>query len=68
MGLLLLEKKEWASKHEKVKADADLAEEKYKRDQATHLRSLAEAEKRELSLKTSLGVAKECITSVSSHF
>ncbi|XP_031478512.1 protein CROWDED NUCLEI 4-like [Nymphaea colorata] len=64
MGLLLLEKKEWASKHEKVKADAELAEEKYKRERATHLRSLAEAEKWELSLKTSLGVAKECITSL----
>ncbi|CAN6450673.1 unnamed protein product [Victoria cruziana] len=64
MGLLLLEKKEWASKHEKLKADSDLAEEKYKLDHATHLRSLAEAGKRELSLKNSLGVAKECIASL----
>lgn len=64
MGLLLLERKEWATKYEKVKASVDSAEILQRRDQAAHLSALAESKKREDSLKKALGVEKECIANV----
>lgn len=64
MGLLILERKEFASKYEQIKASAEAAELKQKHDQAVHLLALAEARKREESLKKSLGVEKECLKSV----
>ncbi|KAI3972682.1 hypothetical protein MKX01_019340 [Papaver californicum] len=64
MGLLLLEKKDWTSKYEEVKAYADTTEMKHKLDRAAHFSALAEARKREESLKKDLGVAKECITNM----
>lgn len=65
MGLLILEQKELTSKYEQAKASAEAAELKYKRNQAAHASALAEARKREETLKKSLGVEKECIASVS---
>lgn len=64
MGLIILEKKEWTSKYEQAKAAAELAETIYKRDQAAHLTSLAEARKQEENLKRALAIEKECITNV----
>ncbi|OAY35651.1 protein CROWDED NUCLEI 4 isoform X2 [Manihot esculenta] len=64
MGLLILERKEFASKYEQIKASAEAAELKQKHDQAVHLLALAEARKREESLKKSLGVEKECLKSI----
>lgn len=64
MGLLILEKKEFASIFEQIKASAEATELKHKQDQAAHLSALAEARKREESLKKALGVEKECIRSV----
>ncbi|XP_011627553.1 protein CROWDED NUCLEI 4 [Amborella trichopoda] len=64
MGLLILEKKEWTSKYEQIKASADSAEDKYKRDQAALLSALAEAEQREENLQRALGVEKECVASI----
>ncbi|XP_043710034.1 protein CROWDED NUCLEI 4-like isoform X2 [Telopea speciosissima] len=64
MGLLILERKEWASKYEKIKASADEAEINYKREQAARSTALAEARKREESLKKALGVEKECIVNI----
>jgi len=64
MGLLLLERKELASKYEQMKASAETAELMHKRDQAAHASAFAEAKKREESLKKALGVEKECIASV----
>ncbi|KAF2295660.1 hypothetical protein GH714_033464 [Hevea brasiliensis] len=64
MGLLILERKEFASKYEQIKASAEAAELKHKRDQVAHLSSLAEARKREESLKKAVGVEKECIASI----
>ena len=65
MGLLLLERKEWASKYEKIKSDFESAEIVYKRDQSAHSSVLAEARKREDSLKKTLSIEKECIANVS---
>ncbi|KAI3990880.1 hypothetical protein MKX01_026064 [Papaver californicum] len=64
MGLLLLEKKDWTFKCEEVKASAYITEMKHKLDQAAHSSALAEAKRREESLKKDLGVAKECITNM----
>ncbi|KAJ4963633.1 hypothetical protein NE237_023572 [Protea cynaroides] len=64
MGLLILERKEWASKYEQVKASADAAEINCKLGQAIHSTALAEARKREESLKKALGVEKECIANI----
>ncbi|KAI3878936.1 hypothetical protein MKX03_037333 [Papaver bracteatum] len=64
MGLLLLERKDWTSKYEEIKASADTAEMKHKIDRAAHSSALAEARKREESLKKDLGVAKQCITNM----
>ncbi|XP_043714451.1 protein CROWDED NUCLEI 4-like [Telopea speciosissima] len=64
MGLLILERKEWVSKYEEVKAAADAAEINYKREQAARSTALAEARIREESLKKALGVEKECIANI----
>ena len=67
MGLLILERKELASKFEQIKASFEAAEVAHKRDQAAHLSAIAEARKREESLKKAVGVEKECIISVRYH-
>ncbi|KAJ4966526.1 hypothetical protein NE237_018375 [Protea cynaroides] len=64
MGLLILERKEWASKYEQVKASADEAEINYKREQAARSTALTEARRREESLKKALGVEKECMANI----
>ncbi|KAJ8769349.1 hypothetical protein K2173_002553 [Erythroxylum novogranatense] len=64
MGVLILERKELASKHEQIRTSAEATELLYKRDQAAHLSSLAEAKKREDGLRKALGVDKECIASM----
>ncbi|XP_042484737.1 protein CROWDED NUCLEI 4-like [Macadamia integrifolia] len=64
MGLLILERKEWVSKYEQVKASADAAEINHKREQAARSTALAEAMFREETLKKALGVEKECIANI----
>ena len=64
MGLILLERKEWVSKYDQLKAAADAAELNYKREQAARASDLAEAKKREDALKKALGVEKECVANV----
>ena len=64
MGLLILERKEWESKNEQIKASAESAELMYRRDKAAHASALAEAKKREENLKKALGVEKECVAHV----
>lgn len=65
MGLLILDRKELASKYEQIKASVETVELAHKRDQVVHLSALAEARKREESLKKALEVEKECLSSVS---
>ncbi|KAF5189425.1 Crowded nuclei [Thalictrum thalictroides] len=64
MGLLLMEKKDWSSKNEQVKASADSDIMKFKLEHAAHLSALADAKKREDSLKKSLAIEKECLTNI----
>lgn len=66
MGLLILEKKQWISKYEQVKASADSAEMVHKRELAAQLSALSESRKQEENLKKAIGIEKESIASVSS--
>lgn len=65
MGLLILERKEFLSRYEQVKASSESTEMVYKREEAKLLSALAEAQKREKSLEKLLGIQKECISNVS---
>ncbi|KAL0377945.1 UNVERIFIED_CONTAM: protein CROWDED NUCLEI 4 [Sesamum radiatum] len=64
MGLLILERKEWLSKYEEAKSVADSAELNLKRERASHVSDLADAKKREDSLKKALGIEKECVKNI----
>ncbi|KAK9109799.1 hypothetical protein Sjap_017859 [Stephania japonica] len=64
MGLLILEKKEWTSKYEQLKAASDSADIAHRLEQAAHLSALAEAKKHEDSLKMALGIEKECVANI----
>lgn len=68
MGLLLMEKKDWLSQHDQLKAIADTAEFTSKREKAAHASDLAEAKKREDALKKALGIEKECVANVNCYF
>ena len=65
MGLLILEKKEWISKYEQIKASADSFEMTHKKELSALSSALFESRKQEESLKKALGVEKESILSVS---
>ncbi|KAI4315109.1 hypothetical protein L6164_027955 [Bauhinia variegata] len=64
MGLLILEKKELASKYEQVMVSAESSDLLRKHDSAVHLSALSEARRREENLKKAVGVKDECITSL----
>ncbi|XP_021757469.1 protein CROWDED NUCLEI 4-like isoform X2 [Chenopodium quinoa] len=64
MGLLILEKKDYASKHDEVRLSADSAEVNHMRNQAALSSALAEAKRREDNLKKALGVEKECVANI----
>jgi len=66
MGLLLLEKNELSSQYEEIKASVDESDLTHMREKSAYVSALAEAKKREESLKKDVGIAKECISSVSS--
>lgn len=65
MGLLIMEKDDLLSNYEEVKSSVDEADLAHRRDLSAYVSALAEAKKREESLKKDVGVAKECISSVS---
>ena len=60
-----MERNEWGQQTEKLKSIAQDAEEKLRRELAGHLLLVAEAEKREQSLKQALAAEKLCVYDVS---
>ncbi|XP_020092264.1 protein CROWDED NUCLEI 4-like [Ananas comosus] len=64
MGLLIMEKKEWTSKCEQVKASTESSAVAYNRERVAQLSALAEAKKREENLRKALDIEKECVVNV----
>ncbi|KAI5417861.1 protein CROWDED NUCLEI 4 [Lathyrus oleraceus] len=64
MGLLILERKELASKYEQVKTMVESSELMHNHDSSMNKSALAESRKREESLKKTIGVKDACIGSL----
>ncbi|KAL2905554.1 Protein CROWDED NUCLEI 4 [Bienertia sinuspersici] len=64
MGLLILERKDYASKYDEARLSSETYEVSHMRDQAALSSVLAEVRKREDNLKKALGVEKECVANL----
>jgi hypothetical protein len=67
LGLILLERKELASKYEQLKASSEATEIMLRRERAAQQSALAETRKKEENLKKNLCIQKECVSNVRFH-